>query len=1426
MERLSAAAVRGVLDPPRPSPFSQLVYTSNDSYAIHHGDLRKIHKAAWQGQDRKLQKMMKKKKTMDLNIRDVKKRTALHLACAYGHEKVVTLLVDMKCLLDICDGENRTPLMKALQCRREACANILIDSGADPTIVDVYGNTALHYAVYSESLSMVAKLLSHGADIEVKNKAGLTPLLLAITKRSEQIVEFLLTKNANANAVNNVTCTALMLAVCHGSSEIVGRFLQQNVDIYAEDMLGMTAERYAVACGFDNIHQQLLEYMQKISKNPQNSNPEGTAEETPDQAAPLAEGTPDAAARLAEGTPDEDARLAERTSEEVKCLVEKTPEKAAPLVEGSSEKIRYLRNETSGKIEQSAEETPREIMKPVKETSEKFAWTAQGRPRKIAWPEKIKSKNTKRLERVTSYKTEVVKTGISKMSECSTEEKPSKSRTNENVNSVKSIFSKPSMENLQPTKIEKDFRLADKVKSERAAQNYVCLPGATYEKEIKIIRGKIEEPPEKPSDFEPSIEMQNSAPNKDLERKNKQTLRADQMFPSESKEGKDEKNSWDSESLPESVQQNDVCLPKATYQKEIKTINGKLEGKNHFLFNKQIDDFPWLQSPAKRQPDPSILYGEPLLRGTNKAFAWGKAAAPAGTAVLAETAPLRGALKTVIEQQEDDICIIEGAPHDETISELASVLKFYFCYYVYFIEIFINGNRFVYVFTTYSNKCSHIFVCEQQFVDKMPTSESGLKEDKKSPSDPEVNSEHASQNYMCLPQTTYQKEIKTINRKIKGKNDFVFQSPVERALGSVSRMVTYCAHLNSSAEICGTFFAQTRKFPGRGAPRSPARLFRPAQLFRPARLCRPAPLLCPAQLLCWRPGAAVLRTKYTGPGALLAGDWSHGKSPIRWFKKGTEQRTRTDFEQSVSESATQNSIYLPEATYEEEIMTIHGKLKNSPNLSKILIAVPSCKRAKELKTYHCKQLIEQIKQMKKKFRQLQEEISEAKEIKSQLENEKVKWQQELCSVRFNLKQEEKKRRNVYMLNENIREEVERIEQLRKELEVKQQIEMAHGMQDMELKPLRSNFNQVSHTHENEYDLLLENCMLEKEIAMLKLERDTLRHLKQEKENKYFEDMKILKEKNAELQMTLKQKKKTLTKRASEYSEQLKVLTAENIMLTSKLKENQDKEILKTEIESYHARLAFAIQDHDQSVASSIKQEFTFHASGDAHLQGKMNVDVNNIIYNNEMPHEPLSEVQSKSESLKMTNYAGDAVRENTLVLEHVQRDLSEIQCQIKKAKYIYKNEEGNVHTHTEQQESLEQRLLQLESKNMWLQQQLVHARKKANNKSNITINIRFLERKKQHHLLKEKNEEIFNDCNHLKERIYQYEKEKAERKVIVRQLQKKLSDLNKQCVSEASLEVTSHCHMNLQDEIQDSMKNLFQIKSQVCIKCNMPTVNL
>uniref|UniRef100_UPI002952CF1A ankyrin repeat domain-containing protein 26-like n=1 Tax=Panthera onca TaxID=9690 RepID=UPI002952CF1A len=98
--------------------------------------------------------------------------TALHLACAYGHPEVVTLLVERKCHLDLCDHENRTALMKAVQCQEEKCVNILLENGADPNIRDVSGNTALHYAAFGDNISIIEKLLLYNANTEARNKVN------------------------------------------------------------------------------------------------------------------------------------------------------------------------------------------------------------------------------------------------------------------------------------------------------------------------------------------------------------------------------------------------------------------------------------------------------------------------------------------------------------------------------------------------------------------------------------------------------------------------------------------------------------------------------------------------------------------------------------------------------------------------------------------------------------------------------------------------------------------------------------------------------------------------------------------------------------------------------------------------------------------------------------------------------------------------------------------------------------------------------------------------------------------------------------------------------------------------------------------------------------------------------------------------------
>ena len=140
-------------------------------------------------------------------------------------------------------------------------------------------------------------------------------------------------------------------------------------------------------------------------------------------------------------------------------------------------------------------------------------------------------------------------------------------------------------------------------------------------------------------------------------------------------------------------------------------------------------------------------------------------------------------------------------------------------------------------------------------------------------------------------------------------------------------------------------------------------------------------------------------------------------------------------------------------------------------------------------------------------------------------------------------------------------------------------------------------------------------MLQDEIAMLKLEIDTVKNQNLEKEKNYFEDIEIVKAKNDDAQKAIKLNEERLTKTISQYTGQLNVLTAENTMLKSKLEnEKENKQRLETEVESYRSRLAAALHDHDQSQTSKRDLELAFGRARDEWLclQDKMKSDMANL----------------------------------------------------------------------------------------------------------------------------------------------------------------------------------------------------------------------
>ncbi|XP_020933855.1 ankyrin repeat domain-containing protein 26-like [Sus scrofa] len=494
----------------------------------------------------------------------------------------------------------------------------------------------------------------------------------------------------------------------------------------------------------------------------------------------------------------------------------------------------------------------------------------------------------------------------------------------------------------------------------------------------------------------------------------------------------------------------------------------------------------------------------------------------------------------------------------------------------------------------------------------------------------------------------------------------------------------------------------------------------------------------------------------------------------------------------------------------------------------------------EIKKSHYELLTGKIKKMKSKIIGLRKELSEAKEVKSQLEHQILEWQQEFYSLRCTLKQEEEKRRNVYKLYEKTRKELRRRkERYDKEAEMKQQLELTVQALDMELRAVRNNLNQHvefagrckppqlqgDESHEKAKELLPKNHMSQNEIAMLKHEIEAVENHNQEMEKKYFMDMKIVKKKYAEVRKTIKLNEETLTKIILERNE----LTAENTMLKSELEnERQNKERLERQVESYRSRLA-ATHDQVQSQTSKRDLELAFQRGRDKclPLQDEINLDVSNL-KDNEVHSQQLSKSEGKSNGLETELHHGrDALREKSLVFETVpvQRDLSQAQCQ-KEIEHMPPSEQGKVKKYMDKQESSKGRLSQLESENLLLRQQLDDLQNKKESQQKRVINIqdqfqntvKSLQAKseKQYLMLEERNKELTKEYSHLKESINQYENEAMEREVVVEQLQQELADsLKKQSLSEASLELMLRDCAKLEDERQDLKKKVHQMTSKL-----------
>ncbi|XP_053879507.1 ankyrin repeat domain-containing protein 26 isoform X6 [Malaclemys terrapin pileata] len=598
-------------------------------------------------------------------------------------------------------------------------------------------------------------------------------------------------------------------------------------------------------------------------------------------------------------------------------------------------------------------------------------------------------------------------------------------------------------------------------------------------------------------------------------------------------------------------------------------------------------------------------------------------------------------------------------------------------------------------------------------------------------------------------------------------------------------------------------------------------------------------------------------------------------------KIGKQMDVADDFDELTqsSDTATED-LELPTSTYRDAMLLIEqlcmdGKA-DSVSILKIQNLLHGYERLIDHEKGRYTQLLGKVRKLENEKKELQTVLEETRELKSMLDHQKMEWESDVSSLKFTLKQEEEKRMSTEMLYEKNRELLRKKEdQYCKEMEEKQQLELTQRSLEMELRTLRNHLKQVEEErnetqrqlsqeqsaralqegilnnhlwkqkeieeetkitvakssevpdNQREKDLLHKNQILQDEIAILRLELDQIRIRHQEEETKYLEENEVLREKNEDLRKELKLNEEALTQTVFQYNGQLNVLKTESAMLTSKIehaKENKDR--LETEMESFRSRLNSAVQELECCRKSKSDVERTLQREHDEwlRLQDKLNHDLSNLRDTNTILSQQLSKVETKANSLENElHHVTHTLREKTLLLESTQRDLSHAQCQAKEFDHARQIEKDQMSKYIVKQESMQERLAQLQSENVLLRQQLEDMQNKGIIKEKV-VSDRFsdifsklrADTEKQVHMMEERNKELITKCNNLREQVFKYDTEKVEREGTVRQLQQELADaLKKQSMSEASLEVTTRYRNDLEDDKLHLQKEIDKIKTKL-----------
>ncbi|KAL3282867.1 hypothetical protein HHI36_006026 [Cryptolaemus montrouzieri] len=196
--------------------------------------------------------------TIDVNLQDSEKRTALHAAAFKADVGITAALLEAGARVNAKDAKWITPLHRACSVNADKVVALLLTYNADVSARDRFWQTPLHVAAANNAYDSLELLLDHVPNLDVTDRSGKTALHHAAHNGHSYIADLLISRGCVVNASDKKYFRPLHCAAQLGHVDTIDLLIKCGADVNASDWNQYTPLHVAAANGNDSVCRLLL----------------------------------------------------------------------------------------------------------------------------------------------------------------------------------------------------------------------------------------------------------------------------------------------------------------------------------------------------------------------------------------------------------------------------------------------------------------------------------------------------------------------------------------------------------------------------------------------------------------------------------------------------------------------------------------------------------------------------------------------------------------------------------------------------------------------------------------------------------------------------------------------------------------------------------------------------------------------------------------------------------------------------------------------------------------------------------------------------------------------------------------------------------------------------------------------------------------